>query len=126
MRSRCENPRTKHFKNYGGRGITVCEEWLSFQVFYDWAITRWAPKLTIERVDNSLGYSPGNCKFVTRVENLENRRSTIWTTSKGERISCSALVKRLGVRYHLVAWRLKRGMSGDEVEADLRSRGYIA
>lgn len=125
MKHRCLDPRDAGFQNYGGRGITVCEEWLSFQTFYDWAITRWAPKLTIERVDNSLGYSPANCKFVTREVNLENRRCTIWTTYQGERISCSALVKRLNVAYHNVAWRLKDGMSGDEVEADLRSRGYI-
>ena len=126
MRSRCENPQTKHFNNYGGRGITVCAEWLDFQAFYDWAITRWAPKLTIERVDNSKGYSPDNCKFVTREVNLENRRCTIWTTYKGERISCSALVKHLSAPYQSVLWRLKRGMSGDAVESDLRARGHIA
>lgn len=126
MKRRCFNPGDVGYQNYGGRGITVCEAWLDFKTFYDWAITRWAPTLTIERVDNSLGYSPENCTFVTREENLENRRCTIWTTHKGERISCSALVKHLGARYHLVAMRLKRGMSGDEVEADLRSRGHIA
>ena len=125
MKHRCLNPNDTGFQNYGGRGITVCEEWLDFQTFYDWAIPRWAPKLTIERVDNSKGYSPENCKFVTREVNLENRRCTIWTTYKGELISCSALVKRLSTPYHLVMWRLKRGMSGDDVESDLRSRGYI-
>jgi hypothetical protein len=73
MKRRCKNKN----HNYGGRGITVCEEWRSsFEVFKTWALmNRWKRGLQIDRVDNNGNYEPGNCRFVTGRENSRNRRT---------------------------------------------------
>ena len=82
MRSRCYRPADKHFHHYGGRGITVCNEWLNnFQAFYDWAMSNGydenAPRgqCTIDRIDNDKGYSPDNCRWITIQEQQFNKRT---------------------------------------------------
>lgn len=81
MMDRCYNKNCTEFKNYGARGITVCQEWRAdFMVFYRWAINKYKKGLQIDREDNDLGYSPDNCRFVTQsvnTANTRNRRSSL-------------------------------------------------
>lgn len=76
MRKRCFNPKNKSFKYYGGRGITVCEEWNdSFQAFYDWALKNgYQEGLQIDRINNDGNYEPSNCRWVSAKENNSHRR----------------------------------------------------
>lgn len=78
MKTRCSNPHTKDWNNYGGRGITVCKEWANdFSAFHDWAISHgYDDSLTIDRENNDLGYSPQNCRWVTRKVQNNNTRAT--------------------------------------------------
>jgi hypothetical protein len=78
MIQRCYRPKTKQYKDYGGRGITVCSQWKkSVTAFFSWAIENGYEKgLTLERIDNSLGYAPDNCKFVNRFRQQRNRSNT--------------------------------------------------
>ncbi len=75
MKRRCYNQKFKQYKDYGGRGIRVCDEWLkSFKNFYDWAMANgFREDLQIDRIDNDGNYEPSNCRWVSAKENANNR-----------------------------------------------------
>jgi hypothetical protein len=75
MKQRCSNPANQDYKNYGGKGITVCVEWLDYGNFRVWAYQNgWKRGLTIDRIDPSLGYFPANCRWLTNSENARLAR----------------------------------------------------
>jgi hypothetical protein len=75
MKQRCYNPNHHAWKNYGARGIIVCQEWLdSFLAFYDHVGHPPSPAHTIDRMNNDGNYEPGNVRWATRTEQVHNRR----------------------------------------------------
>lgn len=84
MKSRCNDPKAKYYPEYGGRGIKVCPEWnASFEAFQSWATeSGYSQDLTIDRDDNSQGYSPSNCRWVGRTAQQRNRRSQKGSSSQ--------------------------------------------
>lgn len=87
MKSRCYNKNDVAYHNYGGRGITVCDEWIGengFINFYNWAITNGhSDDLSLDRIDNNGGYSPENCRWATKKEQARNRRSNRYLPYNG-------------------------------------------
>lgn len=84
MLHRCNNPKRSKYKDYGGRGIVVCDEWGDFDAFGQWALaSEYAEGLQIDRIDNDQGYSPSNCHFVTPSANSRNRRNNKYLTIDG-------------------------------------------
>jgi len=84
IKTRCYNPNCKSFKDYGGRGITICPEWTDklngFTNFRDWALNNgYKEGLQINRINNNGNYETSNCNWVTRLENMRNQRKTILT-----------------------------------------------
>lgn len=92
IKIRCLDPGQENYKDYGGRGITVCQEWRdSYEAFRDWALANgYQTGLQIDRRDNNGNYEPDNCHFVTCKENNRNRRNTPFVTAWGETKPLSA------------------------------------
>jgi len=86
MKTRCLNQNVPNFINYGGVGITVCDDWLSFIPFMKWALSNgYTDKLTIDRADVHKGYTPGNCRFITTEEQSRNRKLIMRSNTSGYR-----------------------------------------
>ena len=84
MRRRCNNQSSSSYQQYGGRGISVCDEWDNFETFYCWAISNgWTEGLSIDRIDNNRGYSPDNCRFASVKEQARNRTNNVSITVNG-------------------------------------------
>lgn len=94
---RCVNKSCDSYKNYGGRGITICDEWKNdFQTFYDWAISNGYKKgLEIERIDNNNGYFPQNCRFATHLEQANNKRNNIKISYLGRTLTVAQWARAL-------------------------------
>ena len=108
MKNRCYNQKQQNYENYGGRGITICEEWLkSFTSFEEWALSHgYADDLSIDRIDSNGDYSPENCRWVTRTEQNENTRSNHLVTIEDRTQPLSAWVRKRGLNYHTVSFRI--------------------
>lgn len=129
MKKRCYNTTCKSYKDYGGRGITVCEEWLNpertvitgthahrvtkgFIAFKEWALNNgYADNLTIDRIDVNKGYSPDNCRWTTPKEQQNNLRNNVIITYKGKTQTLAQWCEELNIDYQLVHHRLQRNWS---------------
>ena len=111
MKARCENPNNNEYKNYGGRGIMVCEHWNKFENFY--ADMGDKPKgMTIERINNNKGYFSGNCKWATQKEQNRNTRVNRVICYQGEVKCLAAWAEKLNINYSTLKDRLKRHSPG--------------
>lgn len=102
MKQRCYNQGIKSFKDYGGRGIEVCEEWRnSFEAFYEWAMANgYADNLTLDRIDVNGNYEPTNCRWATRKEQNNNKRNNCKITYKDETHTLAEWIEILKAEYH--------------------------
>lgn len=105
MINRCYNSRNKYFATYGGRGITVCDEWLDYIVFRDWSLkhgyaeTAKYGECTLDRIDNAKGYSPDNCRWATAEQQANNRRSNVLVTAFGKTQNLKSWSEETGIKY---------------------------
>lgn len=128
MKQRTQNPRCKAYKNYGARGITVCNDWQQFEPFCFWALANgYANGLDLDRIDNNGGYSPSNCRWVSRVTNVNNRRVTIFLTVDGTTRCCHEWELICGIpRGTLKSWFEKKGREYAETRIkDALRNGYV-
>ena len=113
---RCCNPKAKNYHNYGGRGISMCQEWReSFPTFEEYCLSHgWTNGLQVDRIDNEKGYFPDNIRFVTQAVNLRNKRTNHIVTYNGETRCMADWCKLLGISDSTVWRRLKSGWSIEE------------
>lgn len=123
MLQRCGNPKTQKYTAYGGRGITVCAEWSSFEQFYKDMGPRPSKDHSIDRIDNNGNYCKENCRWATRKEQQNNKRSNRMLTCKGETHTLTQWAAELGISLDGLRWRLKQGWSDeDAVTIPVKSR----
>lgn len=112
MNNRCHQPEAKSFKDYGARGIFVCERWRhSFENFIADMGMRPSPKHQIERKDNNGPYSPENCTWATKLVQANNKRTTVWLEIDGQRKPLNDWSRQTGVPASVIHRRLRRGWS---------------
>jgi hypothetical protein len=120
MKRRCNNPAELNYERYGARGISVCEEWNSsdgFLPFQEWALSNgYEDGLTIDRIENSLGYSPANCQWATPKQQSNNRRSNLVIEAWGEVKTRAQWLEdeRCNVTIDTITKRLRRGVPAEE------------
>lgn len=120
MVGRCLDPSSKNYKDYGGRGITVCEEWKEDRsAFVQWALDNGYKFFTsLDRIDNNKGYSPSNCRWVDCKTQNRNKRSNVYIEFHGERICVGELAERTGLPDQLIRLRINRGWSVERAVYD--------
>jgi hypothetical protein len=110
MHQRCTNKNNTNFHHYGGRGITISEEWKNFEVFKDWAVINgYHENLSIDRINNNKGYSPDNCRWTTSLEQGRNKRSNRMITIEDETKCLSEWVEKFNLKYGTVFGRIRKG-----------------
>lgn len=123
MRNRCLNPNHSHFYLWGGRGIEICQRWMDS---IDNFISDMGPKphgLTLERKDNNAGYSPDNCCWATRRDQIKNQRTSKLYTFDGQKRTLPEIAASCGLTYQSLQNRLNRGFSIEEAATLPRQTG---
>ena len=113
---RCTNPKYHNFNRYGGRGITVCEEWNIFENFMEWAKNNGYKKdLTIERKNNDGNYEPNNCTWATKLEQGKNQSQNVHIEFNGETHILEEWSRILGIPSYILRGRRCKGKEGEEL-----------
>lgn len=117
MKKRCYLKSHVYYKNYGGRGIKVCEEWLNdFINFYNWAMSNgYRDDLTLDRINPDGNYEPSNCRWATYKEQNNNKRNNIFLTFNGTTKSIYEWSKITGIKYSTIWWRYKNNWNIDKI-----------
>lgn len=114
MKKRCFYSKHKDFKDYGGRGITVCQRWLdSFEAFLEDMGRKPSPEHSLDRKDVNGNYEPSNCRWATDIEQARNTRATVFIDFRGEKMSLMAACELAGLPWQTVRQRLGLGWPVD-------------
>ena len=112
MKRRCYDSRAKDYSDYGGRGITVCDEWFKIIPFYEWSIANGYKKgLTLDRIDNDKGYSPHNCRWATAIQQHNNTRSNVYLYYNGKKMTAAQWARELNIKPQVIYSRINAGWS---------------
>lgn len=116
MRQRCEKPQCSTYHKYGVKGIKVCAEWRSFEVFRDWAFANgYSENLTIDRIDPHGDYEPSNCRWATQKEQQNNRSNNVVLTYKGVTNQIGEWSEITGIPLRILYDRYYRGWDVDRI-----------
>ena len=111
MKERCTNKNCKDYNHYGGRGIKLDDSWMTFELFYSWAMANgYRDDLTIDRIDVNGPYSPENCRWSTTKEQGNNKRNCVYMELNGKTKSIKEWSEIYGINYTTLRSRLARGL----------------
>lgn len=122
MKERCYNPNNKSYKNYGNKGIEVCDDWrFNFLSFFNWAYengyksdARYG-ECTLDRIDFNSDYSPENCRFIPISQQNRNYSKNVMVTYNGETLCLADMARKYGVKSGTARLRINKGLSLDKV-----------
>ena len=131
MKARCTDAKIEHYRDYGGRGITICKEWLEFEKFYNWAIINgYTNTLTLDRENVNGNYEPANCRFITMKLQQNNRRNNVFLEIDKKIMTATQWAEEYNIPSATLLWRVKHGWDSSEffIEPKLSNkwRNYIA
>lgn len=116
MIQRCKNEKLSCYKDYGGRGIKVCDEWKKPDLFFNWALENgYENGKTIDRIDVNGDYSPDNCRWVTKIEQQRNKTTNVHVEINGKDYILSELAEKYGIVYQTLWQRYKAGDRGERL-----------
>lgn len=128
MRERCNRPNHPYYDSYGGRGITICEEWNDFRKFHEWAANNgYSDSLQIDRIDFNGNYEPSNCRWVTVKEQQNNKRTNRFVIYHGKKYTLTQLAEKTGIKKTTLKERLNNGWSIEDAvnrPVRLRTKGW--
>lgn len=125
MRNRCNNKNNEQYKNYGGRGIKVCDEWLDkengFINFYNWAINNgYKENLSIDRIDVNGDYEPNNCRWITMFDQQSNKRNNHFIEYYGKIYTVSQLSRYLKINKDTLIKRINNNWEMEDLNLPVR------
>jgi hypothetical protein len=116
IKYRCFDQNYPEFQYYGGRGITVCDEWLEFEPFMKWANENgYNNTLSIDRIDYDGNYEPSNCKWATNEEQANNKSNNVKLEYNGKTLTLAQWARELGMERYVLANRYKRGYPVEKI-----------
>ena len=117
MKDRCLNPNYHSYSRYGGRGITICDEWINdSNAFERWAVSNgYSDELSIDRIDNDKGYSPDNCRWVDKITQQNNTSNNLYLEYAGRKLTASEWARELGISRSVIYERHKKGLPVEKV-----------
>jgi|SRR5690348_572045 len=104
---RCNNPNNKSYKNYGQRGIKVCERWMNFKLFLEDVGERPSPKHSLDRIDNDGNYEPNNIRWATQMQQGNNRVNCVYYDLNGEKLTLRQWSIKLNFPYSVLQSRIR-------------------
>jgi len=124
MKTRCTNNKVKSFKDYGGRGITICEKWLTFEGFLDDMGER-PENTTIDRINNDLGYYKENCQWETNIKQANNKSTNLKLTINGETFGLCEWSRKIGKSSATLSYRINNGWKPEELHLSVKERNLL-
>jgi len=122
MIQRCHNPEDKNYETYGARGLTVHPRWRDPRNFFEDMGARPAPGYSIDRLDNSLGYEPGNCRWASSTTQRLNQSNVVFLEHNGEYLCLKDWARKLGLPYSTFRDYLRYGCTLDDLIAHYEPR----
>lgn len=127
MKERCYRPNHVHYHNYGGKGVSICGEWLNnFETFYNWALQNdYNENLSIDRINGNLNYEPSNCRWATSKEQMNNVNYNRLALLNGEMKTVAQIADEYRFKYTTILERLNHGKTGADIIAPLCKHNHV-
>lgn len=126
IKQRCLNPNNPRYSDYGKRGITLCEEWYSYENFEKWSLENgYEEGLSLDRIDNEKGYEPSNCRWSNDIVQNRNKRNVVWISNGKSKIRLREVSEITGIAYGTLYDRYSKSNKTADVKDIISKDEYM-